>query len=758
MRSQIKITHILIITVLSLIGAAALTTVLAFILPPATAPVSLSAAVMPEWQQLIAPERDVLYYRCFIVSACLLALVMMGLFRTQLKLPNVLFASTLSVCAAALLTTAAYFISLRTPYPANNLLSQIFPFFSDMIRPEREMQLYAFFILCAVVFQLLWLRLAWPSRQVVPFSKINDLYAFKRPAWSLTWMDAAVMAVTSAMLLIPDCRYALACIFLGDQAQHFDSFVGGPAWAAVSGNILDVDTVSHYGIGMPVLIGHAAEAFGGGHLGLLKVMMLCNWLYFMAWYVLLRLWFSSTAFAAAALWCAIRLQMFNTNEFPCVFNYPSATVMRFFWDILFFWCVWMFLHEPQKKRYLAGAAITAGVAVFYMSSTGMCLVLTFGALLLWLFVSQRMTWGKALSLAGWGALMLISAFTALAFTQGRHVIDPKFWSDVGDFNKYFLNGFGALPVTEALQVKKYWAFAMGLFIPVSYVWSLVYVAARIVLRRSGREAVFVGLLCLYGLGLYHYFVSRSSPYGFYTVAVVWVIVMFYWLLHISRKLHWKISAAVAAAAFFLLWINPQFAAYPNVFKGLRYDLSKGVGVLPLPKGGEYFNHTVIKTSRIPVPNSLGDYQEGLVTENDFHDPRELKDYFKRAFDFSDDARFIDALTQEKDKVALLSSFDVMILMQAKRRPFFYCYPTFLSRPLRMYSMAVPEIYTLDQLKRTITQIETQRPKYIFIEKIYAPQNIMFANNTHALQLLLLYVYQHYAPGPQGKYLMALQRR
>ena len=76
----------------------------------------------------------------------------------------------------------------------------------------------------------------------------------------------------------------------------------------------------------------------------------------------------------------------------------------------------------------------------------------------------------------------------------------------------------------------------------------------------------------------------------------------------------------------------------------------------------------------------------------------------------------------------------------------------------MYSMAVPEIYTLDQFRRTITQLEADRPKYIFIEKIYGPQNIMYANNTHALQLLLLYIYEHYTPGPQGKFLMALQRR
>ena len=159
MCAQIKIKHIAIITGIALIAAAVVSAVLAVFLPPASAPVALTAQVMPEWKQLIAPEHDVLLYRAFILTACCVQLSLCFLWGRKMKMPNLFWASVLSVAAGSIVTAIVYYVTFHIPYPSNNLLSQIFPFFTDMIRPEREMPLYALFILSTVFFQCVWLKI-----------------------------------------------------------------------------------------------------------------------------------------------------------------------------------------------------------------------------------------------------------------------------------------------------------------------------------------------------------------------------------------------------------------------------------------------------------------------------------------------------------------------------------------------------------------------------------------------------------------------
>ena len=61
---------------------------------------------------------------------------------------------------------------------------------------------------------------------------------------------------------------------------------------------------------------------------------------------------------------------------PFIFTLPSATVIRYFWDIIFFLLLLGHL-RTLRKRYLFGAAVCCGVQIFYMTTIGYCLTIAF---------------------------------------------------------------------------------------------------------------------------------------------------------------------------------------------------------------------------------------------------------------------------------------------------------------------------------------------------------------------------------------------
>ena len=168
----------------------------------------------------------------------------------------------------------------------------------------------------------------------------------------------------------------------------------------------------------------------------------------------------------------------------------------------------------------------------------------------------------------------------------------------------------------------------------------------------------------------------------------------------------------------------------------------------------YFNHLFIQypdAYKFPL-NSLGEANEDLRVHTDFASDDELVAYYRKEFNFAEDAKLIADLTPKGSKAAVLSSFEVKMLMQADRKPFFYYYPMVISRPLRMRMFVVNSVYTTDQLKKTIDQLETAKPEYIFMEKIflnnYVPQAYFY--DSPGFMPLLDYVQKNYVPSAQGK--------
>ena len=158
-------------------------------------------------------------------------------------------------------------------------------------------------------------------------------------------------------------------------------------------------------------------------------------------------------------------------------------------------------------------------------------------------------------------------------------------------------------------------------------------------------------------------------------------------------------------------------------------------------------------------NSLGEKDEDLRIEKDFSSDEELKAYYHKETDFSQDVRLIQSLAPPQQPVALLSNYETEMLMQADRKPFFYYFRIFGSRPLRMRNFGSLDIWTKKEMNRLIGQLESARPMYVFMERIFLanPTPAQYTAYDPALMGVLDYVKSHYQPYTYGKYLVAMKR-
>ena len=144
---------------------------------------------------------------------------------------------------------------------------------------------------------------------------------------------------------------------------------------------------------------------------------------------------------------------------------------------------------------------------------------------------------------------------------------------------------------------------------------------------------------------------------------------------------------------------------------------------------------------------MGQTDEDLKTEDDFKSDEELVDYYHKEFDFSQDAALIARLTPPDGKAAVMSSFDMKLLMQANRKPFFYCFPLLVERPMRMRNFPSTHLHTIARLERTLKQIEEEKPEYIFMERIFLINQVSqdFYYWSSDIIALINYVRVYYEP-------------
>ncbi len=666
-------------------------------------PIKLSpfvATLFPLHQKGVLPEREMLFYRIFVLGAMALQTAGLWIFRRRLKEEQ--FTPSLVGLTAANLFW---------------LLIQLFCVFKMMIIDPSAWAKYVFYVSLAGA---LATRVFWPEVRIwaVRFYE-NVIQSESAINWRRVW-DVAFPAFIVLLLFVPDMDKVLARMFYRDQFYHLDAFLMAPAWAYQQGLTLNMDVISPYSTVMPVVFSFLSKLVGGfNYHNVVALFIAATIAYYIVFYALLRRWLGSALLASFGTLLAIKLQMFHWGVSPLIWQFPTATVLRYIFDLPVLWCIWQHIRTAEEK-YLWIASAVCGVAAAYIVDTGVYLNMTFVFYLIALyflspqkvFVFPRDVFKTAVLVVMPGAI----AFFILGLIQGPNVLNPQMYTNMFEHASLFLQGWGSLPMYEGLKDRQFFAFIMGFVIPVVYTWTLVFVGALCVLRQIHWRNFFVVILCVYGLALYHYFVNRSAVSSYYVVCLPFVGVVCYWLdkviarfgHRVRRSLHCLVFAAMLCA----MMTSYLFTYYPNMF-----NLS------------------------------------GMDWEPE-------KKFYKEEFNFERDAELIRSLTGPKDRVALISSFETKILMDAGRKPFFYYFPLLESQHMRLPQFRGTYLHTVDRMKKTLGQLEGSKPAYVFIERKLFKRQIHpdYYQYYQTLNILVEYLGAHYTVDQEGKYLVALKRK
>ncbi len=576
--------------------------------------------------------------------------------------------------------------------------------------------------------------------------------------------DVLVVAFLVLFIYVPDGRGALARMFIGEQFHHWDFFMA-PAWAYLKGALPYVDVISQYGVGIPVVMGLAGKFFGGfSYERIFSLFVILVIMYYIGLYVFLRQWLKSLPIALCVLFMGIKTQMFHPGVNPFVFTYPSSIVLRNILDVFFFFTILAHLNNGRQV-FLWLAALLAGLAIFNLTDTGVYLTGAFYVYVLFnaLMPQSRLAWPVAAGLVTAVPVLVMALFYAVV---GHHVFTGMFWYNIQEYIVYFLAGHGMVPMTEDIHYHFYWQAFMSVAMPLLYIFTMLLVGILCYLQKIDRRHIFVVVLCVYGLGLYHYFVARSVLTSYYVSGLPFFLVLGFWIKAVMGRLNlaWRLPLGIcgAAIAFFALMTTHQVSAYPNVFNFSRNPLVDPAVTLPWPDERRYFNHLFITMgpeSKLPV-NSLGETDEWLFLQSDFKSDDQVKKFYDQEFDLKEDAKLIASLTRPDEAVAMVSSFEVRLLMQADRKPFFYFMPVLFSRPMHMRTYPLECVHSAGYLKKMMDQMKDGRPPYIFMERVFLQTEVPPSYKDDYTRLLEIvgYIRAHYEPVSYGKYLVAMKRK
>jgi hypothetical protein len=657
--------------------------------------------LFPLHQKGVLPEREMLFYRIFVLGAIALQAGVLKIFYPRLK------DDKFGGSVIALTAVNVFWLFLQ--------IFAVFKMIVVDVEPWMRGLLYVS-LTGAVVTRIFWPEvLMWGGRLYRSVVQMEP-----SQAWRIA-VDIAFPVLVAFLLFVPDLDKVLARMFYRDQFYHLDSLLAAPGWAHLNGLTLNRDVISEYSVTMPIVVSHLARLIGGfNYHNLVVILIGVTIAYYIGLYFLLRRWLGSILIAAFGVLLAIKLQMFHWGVSPLIWQFPSATVIRYCFDLMALYLLWRHC-STGNGRYLWWAAAACGIALGYMFDTGIYLTVTLYAYLAVLLIHPA--WRKetfpsrrAVRVAGLLGLPLVTGFLVLGLVQGPTILSREFWVNAFEFASLFLQGWGSLPMFDGLRERQFFAFFMGFVIPVVYVWTMIFVGALCFLRQIERKNLFVLILCVYGLGLYQYFINRSAVSSYYVVCIPFVCIICFWLTHLSEVFgaRWRRALRLVAlvAVFCALLTSYLFTYYPNALNLAGMDW-----------GPE-------------------------------------KKFYKEEFNFSQDAALIDGLTAPDERVALVSSFETAILIEAKRKPFFYYFPLIESTHMRAAEFRGTYLHTIDRMKKTLLQLEGSKPGYVFIERKLFDHQIPaeYYQYYQTLNILVQYLNAHYTVVDQGKYLTALKRK
>ncbi|MFP5376027.1 MAG: hypothetical protein ACLGIO_04485 [Acidimicrobiia bacterium] len=323
--------------------------------------------------------------------------------------------------------------------------------------------------------------------------------------------DAVVPALVAALLYVPGWREVAGGALAGEGALHLDFFALGPALAFDSGLALGSDVQPYYGVGWAMVVA-GLDALSYGRFLRLEIVYGC--VYFAGVYLLVRLLTGDRRWAAAGTGVAVLLQMFAA--FPddyVVWRFPSATVMRWPFDVWFFVACLMSLRSRRPAwGVLAGALV--GLTLVFQTETAVALGVAFG---FW----SAARWRAEGAAAGRGLAAAVAAGVAVAAaglwaaSRGT-LVSGRFWD--GWLENVHLGARGAtlLPIAGVTSAEVVVAFVA---VAAAYLAFASFAVVRVVRGGAAPAIVLVGSLAVYGFVTFLYFVGRSHPHNLFRPTV-----------------------------------------------------------------------------------------------------------------------------------------------------------------------------------------------------------------------------------------------
>ncbi len=583
-------------------------------------------------------------------------------------------------------------------------------------------------------------------------------------------IDAVVVIFIINAIAVKDINLSLGMMFMVDHWHHLDTMITAPAWAFLKGGILNIDQFSHYAIGLPVVLAAITTSTGQfTYPHLLTVMITLSILYYVSFYLLVNQWLGGRAIAAAAVVLLIKWQMYHPGVVPFIFNYPSATSLRFGVDLLLFWMLLMHLRS-MRGWWLWAAAGVIGVSLFYMIDTGFYLMVAFIGYLGCYYLRQCQD--KQISIHR--SMLMILGLIGFAFficagslylVQGKALFSLVFWQNMAERTQIFLSGHGNLPIYKSLMEGRPFESAVGILIPLMYALALLVAGSLYCWRKIGVIHALTCAIIIYGLCLYHYYILRSADTS-YDVVIMPLVMLLALGVYLACG-RWPgyaqvIKKVAVAAACFALLTNHYYLNYPHWLNFNKDAYTRPWVPIAMSDGSSFLNHHHRAWSpavKLPV-NSLGEADERLMTADDFKDDKAFARFVLQEMDFSQDAALISRLTLPAERVAVISSFETKLLMQADRAPFFYYFPLVDSRPMHLRMWNMTALWTKARLSLTLTQLQEKKPNYIFMEKVFLSPQVPQAYQFLCPDLLVLieYIRGGYQVEAEGKYLAAMRRK
>ena len=239
---------------------------------------------------------------------------------------------------------------------------------------------------------------------------------------------------------------------------------------------------------------------------------------------------------------------------------------------------------------------------------------------------------------------------SLWMVAGGHIFTRIFWSNQFEYISFYQAGNLASLMINNLTPPFVDRASIAFLLPVLYLLALVIFLGQLMQKTLKSDGLVMACAFVFLLISYHYHATLANNMPSYLRnGVIIAMVTVFGLKRITARLgtyHQRLCKLLGGILVFVMMATThQFLLHPNIFNLSRNPMTHPV-VSQLPVGrNSYFSHLFISypdAFKLPV-NGLGQTNEMLVTENDFADDHQLKEFFRKESDYSQDVALIQIL-------------------------------------------------------------------------------------------------------------------